>query len=149
MQRWQCPIRNGHQYPWNLYLINSLEDVVAFLGIKVSNSENSYMFSCSRNADVTFVEKPQFKMSVFKIKRTSISNSYFIRHLALKVTVVSRTLPSLHIGSLAIILTIFKTQKLKTQNSLLKDGSGSSIFHVHIYIDLTSFQFFSQTVNYS
>ena len=44
------------RYPGNLYLVTSLEDIVIFLGLKVLNSDNSYMFSSSRNAQVTFLE---------------------------------------------------------------------------------------------
>ena len=45
----------------NLYLINNVEDIVVFLGLKVNLTvtDNSYIFSCSRNAHVTFAEKLQ------------------------------------------------------------------------------------------
>ena len=52
------------QCPGNLCLINNVEDVVVFLGLKVLNSEN-FFFSCSRNAQVTFVEKTQLKIIRF------------------------------------------------------------------------------------
>ena len=48
---------NLQRYPWNLYLINDMEDIVVFLGLKLFNSDNINMFSCSRNAQVTFIEK--------------------------------------------------------------------------------------------
>ena len=60
------------QYPWqkglNHYLINNVQDIVVFfLGLKlqVFNSDISYTFSCSRNAQVTFVEKLQMKIFRF------------------------------------------------------------------------------------
>ena len=51
------------------------------------DSNNSYMFSCNRNAQVTFVENPQLK-----IIRLIIS--------------VIRALPYLHRGSLEITLPV-------------------------------------------
>ena len=50
---------NSQQYPWNVYLINNVENIVGFLGLTVFHSDNSYMFSCTRNAQVTLGEKPQ------------------------------------------------------------------------------------------
>ena len=43
--------------PRNLYLINNVDDIVIFPGLKMFNSDNFYMFSCSRNAQVTLMEK--------------------------------------------------------------------------------------------
>ena len=37
-------ISDSQQYHWNLYLINDLEDIVVFLGLKVLNYDNSYTF---------------------------------------------------------------------------------------------------------
>ena len=46
------------------------------------NSVNYYMLSRSRNAQVTFVEKPQLKNYVFKIIKTLTFNSQsFLGHL--------------------------------------------------------------------
>ena len=53
---------DSQQYSWNLYLIMYVEDIVVFIGLKVFNSDNSRMFSLSKNARVTFVEKPQMKI---------------------------------------------------------------------------------------
>ena len=39
-----------------------VEDIVVFIGLKVFNSDNSRMFFLSKNARVTFVEKPQMKI---------------------------------------------------------------------------------------
>ena len=36
------------------------------IGLTVVNSNNSYMFSCSRNSQVTFEEKPQLKIISFQ-----------------------------------------------------------------------------------
>jgi len=41
-----------------------MEDIVVFLGLKVFNS---YMFSCSRNAQVTHVEKLQLIIISFPL----------------------------------------------------------------------------------
>ena len=43
-----------------------MEDIVIILGLKVLSSDNSYMFSCSRNTHVSFVEKLQLKIISFK-----------------------------------------------------------------------------------
>ena len=37
--------------------MNNVEDIVVFIGLKVFNSDNSVNFSCSLNAQRTFVEK--------------------------------------------------------------------------------------------
>ena len=47
-------IPDSQRHPWHLYLINNVEDVVVFLDF---DSDIPIMFSCSRNAKVTFVEK--------------------------------------------------------------------------------------------
>ena len=44
--------------PWNHYVINILEDIVVFLGLKLFDYDNSYVFSCSRNKHV-LSKKPQ------------------------------------------------------------------------------------------
>ena len=46
-------------------MINNGDEIVVFLGLKLFNSDNS-CFSCSGNAQVTFMEKPLFKKSVFE-----------------------------------------------------------------------------------
>ena len=53
-------------YPLNISLIDTVEDIVVFLGLKVFNSDETYTFSCNRNAQVTFVGKPQLKIIIFK-----------------------------------------------------------------------------------
>ena len=37
---------DSQQYPWNLYVIISVLDIVVFSRLKVFSSGNSYMFSC-------------------------------------------------------------------------------------------------------
>ena len=44
----------SQQVPSKPYIINNVEDIVVFLGLNVFKSDNSYMFSCRRNAQVTF-----------------------------------------------------------------------------------------------
>ena len=51
---------DSQRHPSNFYLIKNVEDIVVFLGITVFNSDHSYKFSCSRNAQVTFVKNNQF-----------------------------------------------------------------------------------------
>ena len=63
MQRWQCPVE---VVPWNLYVVNYVENVVS-RDLIVFISDNSNIFSCSRNAQVTFVENPNGKETCFKI----------------------------------------------------------------------------------
>ena len=58
---------DSHRYPVNLYLINNVEDIVAFIDFYVFNFDYSYMFSCSRNVQVPFVEKPQLKLIIFQL----------------------------------------------------------------------------------
>ena len=42
-----------------------MEDIVVFLGLRVFKTNNSKMFSGSRNEQVTSVEKSHFKMMQF------------------------------------------------------------------------------------
>ena len=44
---------------------NNMGDIFFFLCLKVFYSNNFYMFSCSRNPQVTLVEKPQLKIISF------------------------------------------------------------------------------------
>ena len=82
-------ISYSQQYPWNLYLINNIE----------------YMFSCSRNAQITFGEKPQIKIISFQ----NCTHEYLIHtwtEKSFKGTIVNRALSSLHKGSPAVTLTV-------------------------------------------
>ena len=56
---------DSQRYPWNLYLIKHVEDIVIFLGLQMFNSDYFCMFSCSRNAQVNFKEKPHLKNDQF------------------------------------------------------------------------------------
>ena len=53
---------DSQRYPGNLYMIKNVEDIVVSRSLKVFNSNNANMFSCSRNAQVTFVENPKLKI---------------------------------------------------------------------------------------
>ena len=55
----QTAMLDSKRYPLNLYLINNVEQIVVFLVLKVFDSDISYMFSCSRSAQVTFVKIQQ------------------------------------------------------------------------------------------
>jgi len=64
------------------------------LGLKVFEFDNSNMFSCSRNAQVTFVEKPEMKIYVhYSELQTLISDKVF------KSTVLNKAFSSLNAGS--------------------------------------------------
>ena len=105
---------NLQRYPWNLYLINDMEDIVVFLGLKLFNSDNINMFSCSRNAQVTFIEK----LSVWKVIKIE-TFLYWIRQAFLG-TVGSRALPFLHGVSLEITLTAPLKRNFNILNLWLK-----------------------------
>ena len=74
-QRLQCPIHNR-----SLILINNMERYCRFLGLKVFNSDNSYMFSCSRNAQATEVEKPQLQIIGFDQTKLFLGVALWIGH---------------------------------------------------------------------
>ena len=46
-------ILDSQQCPLNFYLISYVEDIAVFLGLKVFNSDNSFV-SCNRNAQIIF-----------------------------------------------------------------------------------------------
>ena len=58
---------DSQKYPWNLYLINNVDDIVVFLVFLFLNTGNSYMFSGSRNVFVPLEEKPQLKNKFLKL----------------------------------------------------------------------------------
>ena len=64
-------IPDSQQYNWNLKLIYDVEDIVVFI-VKSVNSDNSCMFSCSRHAQVTLVDKSQLKITSIQIKNIKI-----------------------------------------------------------------------------
>ena len=57
-------IPRAQRYHGNLYLINNMENMVVFLDLELFAF---FIFSCSRNAQVIFVEKQQLKFNSFKI----------------------------------------------------------------------------------
>ena len=59
-------------YPGNLYLINIIEDIVVFSDFRVFHTGDSYIFPCSRNAQLAFIEKIQSKIISFQIKKINI-----------------------------------------------------------------------------
>ena len=62
-----------------LYLIHYVEDIVAFLGLKVLSSDNSCLFSWTRNAQVTLLENTKLK-----INQNRIRHFYFYSKLRLQ-----------------------------------------------------------------
>ena len=90
------------QYPWNLYLINNVEEIVVF---QVKKYLISIIPICFPGIEMlkSFLERTHFwKFHNFK--------HWYLIHTWLnkvfKVTVVNRTLPSLNGGSLEITLTV-------------------------------------------
>ena len=69
MQQGQSP---GKKNPLQPLFGRNVEDIVVFLVLKMFISDNFHMFSCSRNALVTFVAKPEWKILFFKIKNIDI-----------------------------------------------------------------------------
>ena len=59
---------NSKRYTENHYLINNAGDIVVFLVLNVFHFNRLYLFSCCRNAQVTFVEKPQLKIICYQDK---------------------------------------------------------------------------------
>ena len=57
----QCPIYNDT-------LDTLVEDIVIVRDLKVSISDNSNMCSCSRNAEITFVEIPTLKIKLLRAR---------------------------------------------------------------------------------
>ena len=88
-ERWKLLI-----YKVTLYLINNVEDIIVFLGLKVLNSDISYD-SLYQKCKTHFAEKPQSK--IIRFKKYS---------KAFQGTIVYRALPSLHEGSFEIKLTV-------------------------------------------
>ena len=68
-----------------------VKGIVVFLGF---DCNNSWMFSCSRNAQVPFVEKSQLRVIRFQYYKHTWSDKAF------EGTFVNRLLPSLYGGSL-------------------------------------------------
>ena len=96
-------------YPWKLYLINNVEDIIVFLGLR---KFNSYACSGSKNARVNSVKNMQLK----KISFWMYKHGYLIHTWsdeAFKSTVGNRTLSSFLGGSLEITLTVPLTIKEK------------------------------------
>ena len=55
------------RYLRNYYMISNVEDIVVFLGLKLSNSDNSDTSSCSRNVKVPFLKKPHLNNEFLKL----------------------------------------------------------------------------------
>jgi len=96
---------DSQRYPWNHYIVTSLEDIVVFPGLKVFNSDNSCMFFCSRNAQVTSVNNPNENNQFSKI--VSIDIQFILDQTKLLfVPLWIVFLESLHRGSLKIKPTV-------------------------------------------
>ena len=52
--------------PLNFLLIKNVEDTVVFLCFKMFNSDNFYLFCCSKNTQVGYVENSDLKTSSFQ-----------------------------------------------------------------------------------
>ena len=60
-------MNDSQRYPWHLYRINNVEDIFVFLFLKVFDSDNCYIFSCSRT--LLLWRNHNWKILVFKIKK--------------------------------------------------------------------------------
>ena len=80
-------------YPWNLNLLKNVENTVVFFNSKRDKR---------RNAQDIFTNKPQMNINSLKKQK----HGYSWSDKALMGTVLSRSLPSLHEGSLKITLTV-------------------------------------------
>ena len=49
-------IQDSQRCSWNFHLINNVKGIEVFLGRKGFHHDNSFMLTCSRNAQVTFAE---------------------------------------------------------------------------------------------
>ena len=93
-------------YPWNLYLINNVEAIAVFLGLKLLNSHYSQCVSVVEMY-MSHVDKPQLKIIIFP----HYKHLYIIHtrtDKAVKGTFPNRALISLHRKSLKITFTILK-----------------------------------------
>ena len=70
---------DSQPFPWDLYLIEIVEDNVVSLTWKVFNSDNSYIVSCSRIAKKNFWRETTIENNQFSNLWTLISNSYLTR----------------------------------------------------------------------
>ena len=70
------------QYPWNLYLIKYVKDIVVFLGFKVLISDSSFIFSAVQMRK-SLLKKPQLKIISFQTLKGAVVNRAF---LSLQVT---------------------------------------------------------------
>ena len=97
---------------WSLWLINNMKDILFFSTFKrVWFRSVIYDFVHVRNAEFTFVEKPQLKIRCFQ----NYKHWYLIHtrpDKAFKGTVVNWTSPCLLEGSLEITLTVPINQEI-------------------------------------
>ena len=62
-----------------LLLIKTVEDIVVFQGINVFDFDYSYIISCIRNAQVTFVKKPaQLRVTEVRSKILTLLETTYI-----------------------------------------------------------------------
>ena len=93
------PLQDGNArfttVPWSLYLINNMEDIVVFLGLKVLTfrTPNSYM-KCTSH---TFAENPQLKTICFPNYKHEYQNHTW-SDKATNGTIVNRVLTSLYVS---------------------------------------------------
>ena len=114
VQRSRIPIHNSTLE--TLFLINNVE--LSFF--------KKWIISCSKNAQVTFVDNPQLNLICFQSLK-----QWFLIHTwsdkGIKGTVVNRAMPSMHRGSLEITLTV--PLKIKV-NLVYKNSHCTYIFLV-------------------
>ena len=97
----QCPIYNGFFIRSKMWKILSFFSLNKCFFLWVSPLLLKKKECGSHNHRELTNENKQFRET-----KSLISNSYFIRELAFKGTVVKRTFPSLLVGSIKIVLTV-------------------------------------------
>ena len=101
IQRWQCPTYNSTV---KTLIWSKMLRITSFFSLEKCCFSKTPLFLRNKNAEVTFPEKPQTKKnSLKKQKHGYLFHTWSDK--AFKGTVVNRTLPSLHGGSLEITLT--------------------------------------------
>ena len=99
---------DSQEYPWNMYLIKNMEDIVVCSRFKVLNSDNSSCFPAVEHVQVTFVEthRPPLKFISFQNNK-----HWYLIHTwsdkALNRSFVNRTLSSLHEWSCCHVISCY------------------------------------------
>ena len=145
---WLCKMAmsDSQWYTWTVFLSKHLcgryNDIFVFLGLKVYFSNSSFIFFCSRNAQLPFVEKPQLKITSFQNHKHPI-HTWLDK--ALSITVVHRALWRVTEITRTVSLTelfYFRRPVVKLTGEILssrrkRDLWGEEVrFRIHKYRDI-------------